>query len=656
MVGLFFALTTATLLASCKSTDTGSDTTGTSGATSNGSVSGATTTGSVPAAETGSMDQSSSAPPNNDSSPARMAPESQLYWNLWVEQNSEVVKRIQQGTTADVVLDLSKYAYTDDSAVTPSAALRKLIDDARSTRATVRIVVRANLLGAGGRVSFARGARPTQDVALNFDALEVQDRDAFAIERAQLGLNAPTRLLPRLSQKYSLVRARNGVGVHLPILVSQGAPGRFQVMFTIWDEQDSRPLDHLVFTVMTDQDNASDDHDVPRIQGGFGALGGAMSSRGSSKAAASFYVFEYLDTSNTIQTKAIYVAMPSAANGSAVPQVYAWSIDGSLAAYLNGDDIVRAVLAARSNKDGGPRYRELARDLHDKLFPYDRYDSDRNAERAFDDLTNLGRNGRQPLVLMRHLSSEGKHVYAPLGVLNSLPDVKRHFKVSYPLPREDYGTNQCIGRVSFAYPERITGQDSPNSLEWDTTIMSKLPKDRYVRLESTAKLRCYLNYEGEGCEPERSQDQQKPAEALVLLAHHSNGFLWYLEEKDRKLDEVAVDREQRVFPAGSAAFLNACSTLNSSRDGNRLVIRLNEFGVDAIVASPFPVDLDYGILLSRNLNIVIAEAVAAHERPSVQEIFDRAVDQIRSSTDAGTYGEMDQEFLILGNRDITICP
>jgi hypothetical protein len=87
-----------------------------------------------------------------------------------------------------------------------------------------------------------------------------------------------------------------------------------------------------------------------------------------------------------------------------------------------------------------------------------------------------------------------------------------------------------------------------------------------------------------------------------------------------------------------------------------LIIRLNEYGVDAIVASPFPVDINYGVLLSENLVKVMSEAYAKKETLSVYQIFQRAVDKIRAvPASQKKYGEMDFEFLVLGNGQIRMC-
>lgn len=572
---------------------------------------------------------------------AALAPEAGLSWNVWIENDGTVQKAIRPGTTADIVLDLSKYVYDGTSAIAAGPELRKYIKD-EAKRPETRIIVRAGLLGAGDRVAFDFEAKPQQSIKLDLTRLSRSDESEFAAAKEALG--ATNIGQPSLSEKYGLGRFR------VPITVKPGAPDCFQVAFTIWDRQDARPLDHIVLTAATVERDKPANCGLPRLQGGFGAMAGALSSAGTTKAAASLYIFEYTDTAQALQTRAVFADVQGSSPSNIGPTMYSWSIPGVLTSYLNGKDLEAAIHAARYKEDTSGRYVELANELKSKFFPFDRYDDKHNAESAFSKIANLSGNaGERPIVLVRYLSAQGKHVYAPLSILNASASVKRKFQVSYPLPREDYGVGRCIGEYSFAYPQKLSGRQS--KLELDGVA---LPKDRFRRLENDEELRCYLNFEGEGCKPDSPAMSSRPGEAFLLLAHQSNGLLWYTD--DGVLKRIVIDDERRSFPPGSAAFLSACSVLNSGENADRLVIRLNEYGVDAIVASPFPVDINYGVLLSENLVKVMSEAYAKKETLSVYQIFQRAVDKIRSvPASQKKYGEMDFEFLVLGNGQIRMC-
>ncbi len=551
----------------------------------------------------------------------------ELVWNSWLEKKGEVVDSITPGTRADLLVDISKYAYTTTSWSVGRELQAELKKMHELGEATHLVIFRSYILGSGTAVEFSDKNIDVQKGIINLSALGKDDASLFEDAVGGADSNAIT-----LNKNFGLSTLR------LPIHVKNGAEKCFQVAVTVWNESDFRPLDHLVISVSSEKNNICQHP----IQGGFSTMAIAASGDGYPLYDGFFQIFEYETNSGPINTKAIFLDRASYEKSGGKSGLYSWEIQSKATDYLNGQGLYSAIKKARLSTEK-EKYREISQEFKSKIFPVDIYDNNGNSNSAFLSLMNLGSESANPRVMARFVSVSGKNVYAPFGILNAHPMIKRKFTLSYSLPRENRVHGKCIARWALAYPVELDGQ--PASLEWDESTMN-LPHGKGVRLADINALRCYFKDDAaENCSidiPDRKND--KP-EALILLAHHDNGLIWY-SDSEQGLNRIPIDSEPRTFSAGSVAFLSACSVLNSSSDSARLVSRLNDYGMDAIVASPFPVDSEYGILLSKNLIKIIARGYKENKKLSVYDIFAEANNLMREDKFySDKYRDMSYEFI-----------
>lgn len=554
-----------------------------------------------------------------------------LYWNVWAEDDGVVAPKIAGSSTPTIVLDLSEYIYQPEQAVAQSADLAKAVSAALSVkRRSLALIVRISLLGGGSSVELDASAE--QRMSIDLEKLHQSGEAKFESDKKKEFAHHPGSIQPGLSRQYALGSVR------MPLRIRANPDPCAQIAFTIWDAVDSRPLDHLVFTLSSrTTQKAGKVCGVPAVQGGLAAMSGALTSNGEAKTAAALYVFEYAPIDAQVRTRAILVDTGKA-------RVYHWTIPGQLTGYLNSAAFQRGIGTARLRR----KYDQIASELRNKFFPYDKNDRDHQSAAAFAALSDLDAKDGSPLLLARFIAASGKQIYAPLGILNANGAVKRKFAVLYPLPRENYENPGCIERWALGFPKTLSGA----SLEWNDATM-KIPRDRATRIGDMKQLKCYLDAGETNCE--KPPPSLAGSEALLLLAHHSEGLVWFNDDHDN-LERMAIDSEQKVFFPGSVAILSTCSVLNSSNDNDRLMVRLNDYGMDAIIASPFAVQPEYGVLLSKKIIEVLASAYAANKALSVLEIFELAAAKISADPEYGpAFDEMRYEFVVLGNHRIKIC-
>jgi hypothetical protein len=86
--------------------------------------------------------------------------------------------------------------------------------------------------------------------------------------------------------------------------------------------------------------------------------------------------------------------------------------------------------------------------------------------------------------------------------------------------------------------------------------------------------------------------------------------------------------------------------------------RFNDQGIDAIIASPFPVPLDYGVGLAAAFTSLIGDEKQAHHSPTLTELFVAATERTAKSlkaAGAGSLEEMGLEYVVLGDQNLKLC-
>jgi hypothetical protein len=147
-----------------------------------------------------------------------------------------------------------------------------------------------------------------------------------------------------------------------------------------------------------------------------------------------------------------------------------------------------------------------------------------------------------------------------------------------------------------------------------------------------------------------------PATAVgfVVLAHQDEGAMWFGESTDHIIPQ---DIEKR-FPSGSVGIFAACSAASAKGRNTELLQRLNEQGVDTLIASPFTIDAGYGVVFASTFAEIMGEVASDKPPPTILELFDRTVSRtaqkFKDRADAD-YSELGLEYVLLGNPAIKLC-
>jgi hypothetical protein len=438
--------------------------------------------------------------------------------------------------------------------------------------------------------------------------------------------------------------ARLGAGsITVPIRATQFS-GCAQVVFSIWDEAGTRPLDYVVHTVsIRTPDQAPPDCEQTKLQSSFHSLSGALTARGSADVDAALHIIEF-NTANGAATLALFIDAEKyraarADSGLADRGVYSWPLITPLQDYVGDQQqLLSLITSART----AGNYATAARELQNRLFPDagEGESDDRRALQALIDLTKRKRG--VPVILVRALTAQNTPVFLPLGLLSSKDAniLAQRVNVIYPLPRERYEADKaCIDRWALGVPQRI------DPLGDTITVASSSRMSRYATLTELIQ---FLNSQPV------AQIPTGRSEALVLLAHQGAGNLWFTGSGT--VDRVIPENHKRAYPPGSLAFLSACSAVNP-KDGNlRVVQLLNNHGIDVVVASPFPIEVSYGVALTRAFIEAAHDAYFNQRDPTVLQLFDTAAamaaDRLK---DQAQLKEKMLEFVIIGDHGIRLC-
>jgi hypothetical protein len=170
------------------------------------------------------------------------------------------------------------------------------------------------------------------------------------------------------------------------------------------------------------------------------------------------------------------------------------------------------------------------------------------------------------------------------------------------------------------------------------------------RIDSIGALRDYLNSDGFV-----GSTHDSHSEGLLLLAHQADGNLWF-EGNGDVTSRLDLEQNRRIFARGSVALIGACQALNPKADNQTLVDKLNRNGIDAMVASPYAVKAKDGVELSKALLKRIVMANSQGESPTIAELFRGAVQDMSLAPNGMDYAQRALEFVLLGNKDIRLCP
>jgi hypothetical protein len=341
--------------------------------------------------------------------------------------------------------------------------------------------------------------------------------------------------------------------------------------------------------------------------------------------------------------------------------VYGWQTASSVVDFLKTDGFQNMILKAR--KDAADKkpgsYVRAAQDLSKVLFtpkPGSATETDaNNARAALRDIVKEASGS--PAVVVRVASTEtggqNRSIYVPLGILGAKGPgavLDKPMIVVQPMTLERYPSrDKCIGEWMFAVPdglENVSGNVMPAGF-----FPAKIPG---TRISDIDRLREYLAAAAATAPVPLLTPPLMPV-GFVVLAHQDEGFLWF----EASTNHIMPQDIAKKFPAGSVAIFSACSAASPKGRNTALLQRLNEQGIDTLVASPFTIDAGYGVVFASSFAEVVAQATADREQPTILELFDkttaRTAQKFKDRIEAD-YAELGLEYVLLGNPAIKLCP
>ena len=365
------------------------------------------------------------------------------------------------------------------------------------------------------------------------------------------------------------------------------------------------------------------------------------SARTSQLAAAAFHIFD---------TRAGSFVVFSDGRPNRKRSVYAWQISDSLVEYVGNEQRLPMLInRAREDAAGGKpgSYVKAAKELALVLFGGKPGQSENEAKlalAAFQEIVE--QSPTRPVVVVRVVSDmrqgQNRSVFVPLGILAAKGEdavLKQPITVMQPLPRERYGSKKtCIGDWTFGIPKKL--QNYPDDL---TPLF---PSGKWFNdFHDLAALRAYL--------ADASPTTDKPGQGFLLLAHNGSGNLWFDDAAERVIQQNIT----RNFPPGSVGVFAACSVATASYDSG-FVQRFNERGMDALIASPFPVPATYGTRLAVEFPQALDDMRRAGHTATISDLFAAAIDRtdLRLKREfKKNFEEMGLEYVLLGDPNITLC-
>ncbi|MHB0986800.1 MAG: hypothetical protein ACYC05_14580 [Sulfuricella sp.] len=566
--------------------------------------------------------------------PARGAEPS---WNTWFERGGEFAEVLRPDARYELVLDLSLYRYFARLSAGAGPEVRRKLEESRGLE-SLRFVVRPFSLDGKLRLTGTEGAL---DARLERLFGPPAGDEAQRIERYRNG----TLPLAEFARSVQAGETRFGV-VAL-------TPGCAAVALSVWDETGLFPLDHLVVSVPVAAANEPAPACGPAgearaaVEQGAGALLQVSLDRAALEPApaASLHIFETTVLGRP-RTAVVMVERSAYERSKGAEGVYTWLTEALMSDYLARPDQLRVQIdeARRQAGRNAPHsYAPVARELAAKLFSQDG-GRENVAGQAREALRRAVAESGDPVIVARTITAGGERAFMPLGLLGAraeAPVVARPITVIEPLPVERYpGTRACIGTWTLAVPDRLEGVG-------DAELGGAAQLAGFAaRVRTEQELGRYMGDAALSGKPE----------GLILLAHHSAGYLWFSDKASR------VGREQlaRRFAPGSVAVLSACTTASPEGDNLAWATKLNRQGIDAMIVSPFPIPAGYAVRLALEFGAAVHGARDAGATPTFLELFRNATRAsaayFRAKYGEGVaYDEFALEFVVAGDPSLRLC-
>ncbi len=474
-------------------------------------------------------------------------------------------------------------------------------------------------------------------------------------------------LLPAETTKEEIKRALelSAGNVVIPLDISETAAACSHIMLSVWDAQLRQPLDSLIVPVAVRMPESAN----KGCESGFGAelmRGGADSlvayggdSAGSAAATVGLHTFDF-EIGGEMRSFAVF-----AARDANQDHIYGWEMESVLSDRIGRAAALpervrearKVLLNPGATEDQRKRaYETAAEVLRSSIFAAKsgRGPGEEAAQAALALFKKIASENPEPLTVYARFTRAGSDLYySPLGLLSANNKVLgKKLRVIQPLPVRNRPDPPCIDSwVIAGSTELLAGVDDPSAkvaLDW---MLDKESKPAWVRekIHDAARLKAFLRGEGQ------SKDTAEPTEGVLLLAHHSTDRGFWFGPND---PPILVEDLKRTYAPGSAVVLGACSTAGPAAADDTLE-RLNSFGVDGMIVSPFPVDAAYTIRLAREIVSALDEAYSKGREATIAEIFGTALNSTAQSYNKEErYAHTEQvglEYVLAGDPGLRLC-
>ena len=427
------------------------------------------------------------------------------------------------------------------------------------------------------------------------------------------------------------------------------------IAISIWSADGRVPLDHITakFPVGTVSNCTSPDNSSS-FKFSSGLVNFLTSAELPERADAALHIFEVDDLGSEASSIAIFVVAGSEETTSDSSleslEAYSWVMATSISTFMK-DHLHRYLEDARTKtrEEKSAPYSNVAGKLHEQLFKVKYADVDQeDADQAFAALKRLVQNkdSRQPTIFQRVTSSiAGVQHYLPLGLLSAEGAglLDKRINVVQPLQIERYSDgDSCIDPWTLVIPEKLHSVVNTHLSE-----MPEIPEDsNLTRIKTIENVAKYLDdNSSDGGNANRGQ-------GLLVLSHHKAGKIWF----ENGANDVGLTGIVRRFPAGSAAILAACQTVDPIGSANNATLEgLSVSNIELVVGSPFDISMKYGTRLAvETSNVIFDHIKSTSERVLLTDVFRQAAIRTVESLE-GRWVDADLEFMFLGNHMIELC-
>lgn len=562
-----------------------------------------------------------------------------LFWNVW-EEEGEVgpsfnpAPFLVPGTTYTVVVDLSGAQYEEQEGVSAQPAepeFRRWLDDLlRRTRAST---VKLTAVITPSSDAFEPTRDYVQDLTVSLDKVRrLTALDSRPVTFAELAATLPEDPDFLIGRTQFRLRTR------------PGWQGMTALAISLWAD---RPIAEVVVPVCVASEQAHETvcRPAPVVSPGLNGVDSArIAAEGGASPDASLH---YLQLGHAGPVVGLFHQ-----NCDACPYLRFDLPFGSLsdlATHLARTN-VEAFAAALSEPD---RLR-IGQGLYNVLIPPDPPEetpgtgTTPSVRGAFETFLRAhlvatpSESTDAPSIFVRMLGvGDADPLLLPFGLvavrLDDAPArfLAEYFRIEMPLVAQSYqSTPECIATWHLALPSDAGKADFelawPRAERWRDPLPASAGTLRYRTIGELAAWLGQSSYAAGGS-------------ALVVLAHHADGRLFFAPDQQMTSDEILIG-----FRRPSLAILNGCGT--GAAGGSGFVGALNKRGVPAIVATTTTVTAEMAGEFLGCLAERLERGGGAPEPSTLSSIFFDSARCVRAR-----YGSRGLTYVLLGNGNLRVC-